>query len=140
MQKLIFILVISFFCSVKAQEKIASYTEVSVNGQEGMSDKASFQMLGDKRYKSIIKDFECRFKNNNNNGYSDYYRLYGIDGSVTNVKGLSVYLIPKSIVSEGNKRKKEYRVIGDKRTLWTYYDLKTKKIYKIRPSSIFPDL
>ncbi|WP_407478117.1 hypothetical protein [Elizabethkingia anophelis] len=139
MQKLIFILIVSFFCSIDAQEKIASYTEVSVNGQEGMSDKASFKMLGDKRYRSIIKEFEDRFKKNNN-GYSDYYRLYGIDGSVTNIKGLSVYLIPKSIVSEENKKRKEYRVIGDKRTLWTYYDLKTKKIYKIRPSSIFPDL
>lgn len=57
-----------------------------------------------------------------------------------NATDLFVSLIPKSIVSEENKKKKEYRVFGDERTLRLNFNLKTKKISNIYKGYILPDL
>ena len=80
--------------------------------------------MGEKEYLSIIKDFEKKLKNKNN--YPDYYRLY-ILPSGGNPTDLFVSLIPKSIVPEEDKKKKDYRVYGSKEILGVYYNLKTKK-------------
>ncbi|HAT3996881.1 hypothetical protein HZQ84_10550 [Elizabethkingia anophelis] len=117
--------------------KIPTYREVSVCGQEGMSNKAYFAR-GKTEYLNILKDFEKKFKTINN-GYSDYYRLYILPGGI-NATDLFVSLIPKSIVSEENKKKKEYRVFGDERTLRLNFNLKTKKISNIYKGYILPDL
>ena len=136
MRKLIFILILTLFYSVKAQPPIYKY--VGVCGQEGMSNAEYFGMIGEQKYLSIIKDFENQFKKSKNN-YSDYYRLYSIHGGIKPTD-LFVSLIPKSIVTEENRKKKEYRVFGDERTLRLYYNLKTKKISKVYHSYILYDI
>ncbi|CAI9673184.1 hypothetical protein [Elizabethkingia anophelis] len=137
MQKLIFILAILLAYNVRAQ-KNPTYKDVSICKQEGMVNKGDIKMLGEQKYVSILKEFETKLNKTKNN-YSDYYRFYVTDGGVK-LKGISAYLIPKSIVSDEQKTKKEYRVIGDKRTLWIYYDLKTKKLTKPRSFMLTPDL
>ncbi|HFK5584516.1 TPA: hypothetical protein ACGZ92_000699 [Elizabethkingia anophelis] len=137
MRKLILVLILLFVWNIKAQ-KLPTYRELNVCKQEGMADNGDFRMLGENKYLSIIKDFEENLSKTKNN-YSDYYRLYSTHGGVK-LKGVAVYLIPKSIVPEEQKTKKEYRVFGDKRTLWIYYDLKTKKITKPRSFMLTPDL
>ncbi|AQX12856.1 hypothetical protein KRE40_02555 [Elizabethkingia meningoseptica] len=136
MQKLIFIFFIGLAFNIQAQE-LSVYTQVNVCKQEGMADKGNFRMLGDQKFLSIIKGFEKEIKNMNN-GYSDYYRLYNIPGGIK-ATDLSVYLIPKSIVADKQKAKNDYRVVGDKRTLWVYYNLKTKKISKPRSFMLTPE-
>ncbi|HFK5598826.1 TPA: hypothetical protein ACG0AT_003408 [Elizabethkingia anophelis] len=134
---IIFILIILFTSNIKAQ-KIATYREVSVCRQEGMANNFGFKLMGEQKYLSSIKDFEKEFTKINN-GYPDYYRLYTIIG---NVKSFTFYvsLIPKELVSEEDKKRKEYRVFGDKRTLRVSYDIKTKKISKPKPSMILYDI
>jgi len=136
MRRIILIILFTLIYNVKAQ-KIPVYRETNVCGQEGMSDKAYFAR-GETEYLNILKDFEKKFKAINN-GYSDYYRKYVLPGGV-NATHLYVSLIPKSIVSEENKKKKEYRVFGDKRILEVSYDLKTKKISEAYRGFIHPDL
>ncbi|CAI9675476.1 MULTISPECIES: hypothetical protein [Elizabethkingia] len=133
---IIFILITLFTSNFKAQ-KTPIYREANVCGQEGMSDKAYFAR-GETEYLKILKDFEKKFKTINN-GYSDYYRLYILPGGIK-ATDLFVSLIPKSIVSEENKKKKEYRVFGDERTLRLNFNLKTKKISNIYKGYILPDL
>jgi len=136
MRRIIFILILTLIYNVKAQPPIYKY--VGVCGQEGMSKIDYFEMIGEQKYLSIIKDFEKQFKKSNNN-YSDYYRMYVLPGGIKPTD-LFVSLIPKSIVSEENKKKKEYRVFGDERTLRLYYNLKTKKISKVYHSYILYDI
>ncbi|MDV3927938.1 hypothetical protein CMT52_18860 [Elizabethkingia anophelis] len=135
---IIFILLFTLLSNVQSQTKIPIYRKVSICGQEGMSDEGNFRMIGEQRYLSIIKDFEKEFRKINN-GYSNYYRLYSIHGGMKPTD-LFIYLIPKSIVSEENRKKIEYRVFGDKRTLWLYYDLKTNKVSKPSAYILNPDI
>lgn len=127
-----------FIYNIKAQ-KIPQYTDVNICGQEGMAYKYYFQDgNGGVKYLNIIKEFEKQFKNNNK-AYSDYYRMYTFL-NYKNPTDLFITLIPKSIVSEEQKKAKDYRVFSDKRILEVSYDLKTKKISKPKPSLILPDL
>ena len=137
MRKIILIILFTLIYNVKAQ-KIPTYREVNVCEQEGMAGNFGFKFMGEKEYLSIIKDFEKRLKKTKNN-YPDYYRMY-ILPSGGNPTDLFVSLIPKSIVSEENKKKKEYRVFGDERTLRLNFNLKTKKISNIYKGYILPDL
>ncbi|MCT4049345.1 hypothetical protein HZP89_15170 [Elizabethkingia anophelis] len=137
MRKLIFILILSLFYSVKAQ-KNPVYRYVNISGHQGMTDEGNFRMMGEQNYLVILKDFEKEFKKINN-GYNDYYRMYNLIGSVKKLT-LYVSLIPKELVSEEDKARKEYRVFGDKRTLEVSYNLKTKKISKPKPSMILYDI
>ncbi|AQX00891.1 hypothetical protein [Elizabethkingia anophelis] len=137
MRKLIFILIFSVIYNVKAQ-KTPVYKDVNICGREGMSEVIGFNMKNEKRYISIIKDFEKEFKKINN-GYSDYYRVYHFVNWM-NPTDLFVSLIPKEIVPEEQKKKKEFRVFGDDRTLEVFYDLKTRKISEPKKRIINPDL
>ncbi|MCT4056539.1 hypothetical protein [Elizabethkingia anophelis] len=137
MRKLTLIFIFISALGLKAQ-KTPTYREVSVRGQKGMAGNFGFKFMGEKEYLSIIKDFEKRLKKTKNN-YPDYYRMY-ILPSGGNPTDLFVSLIPKSIVSEENKKKKEYRVFGDERTLRLNFNLKTKKISNIYKGYILPDL
>ncbi|NHQ72729.1 hypothetical protein, partial [Elizabethkingia miricola] len=130
---LIFIFIFISALGLKAQ-KIPTYREVSVCEQEGMANNFGFKVMGEQKYLSSIKNFEKDFMKINNR-YPDYYRVYTIIG---NVKSFTFYvsLIPKELVSEEDKKRKEFRVFGDKRTLRVSYDLKTKKISKPKPSMI----
>ncbi|KMU61393.1 hypothetical protein EZBTHKR_2640 [Elizabethkingia anophelis] len=103
-----------------------------------MTDEGNFRMMGEQNYLVILKDFEKEFKKINN-GYNDYYRMYNLIGSVKKLT-LYVSLIPKELVSEEDKARKEYRIFGDKRTLEVSYNLKTKKISKPKPSMILYDI
>ncbi|MCT4237909.1 hypothetical protein HZP42_16125 [Elizabethkingia anophelis] len=134
---IIFILILSLFYSVKAQ-KNPVYRYVNIYGHQGMTDEGNFRMMGEQNYQVILKDFEKEFKKVNN-GYTDYYRMYNLIGSVKKLT-LYVSLIPKELVSEEDKKRKEYRVFGDKRTLEVSYNLKTKKISKPKTSMILYDL
>lgn len=136
MRKLIFILVLSLIYSVKAQPPIYRY--VNVYDREGMSNTEYFGMIGEQKYLSIIKDFEKEFTKINE-GYPHYYRKYSLIGSVKKLT-LYVSLIPKELVSEEDRKRKEFRVFGDKRTLEVSYNLKTKKITKPKPSMILYDI
>ncbi|MCL1664103.1 hypothetical protein M2T78_07550 [Elizabethkingia ursingii] len=131
------LLILTLFNGVKGQ-KIPVYRDVNVCGQEGMTDSSIFRMLGERKYLSIIMNFENEFKKTENN-YPDYYRFYRIYGDKSPL-GLFVFLIPKKSVSEENKKKKEFRVYGSDLTLETFYDLKTKKIKKIYSRKINPDI
>ncbi|MCT4014254.1 hypothetical protein HZQ24_18120 [Elizabethkingia anophelis] len=135
MRKLTLIFIFISALGLKAQ-KIPTYREVNVCEQEGMACNFGFKFMGEKKYLSIIKDFEKKFKKNN---YPDYYRLY-ILPSGGNPTDLFVSLIPKSIVPEEDKKKKDYRVYGDERTLRLNFNLKTKKISNIYKGYILPDL
>ncbi|MDR2228735.1 MAG: hypothetical protein LBE39_04620 [Flavobacteriaceae bacterium] len=137
MRKLTLIFIFIYALGLKAQ-KIPTYREVNVCEQEGMAGNFGFKFMGEKEYLSIIKDFEKRLKKTKNN-YPDYYRLY-ILPSGGNPTDLFVSLIPKSIVPEEDKKKKDYRVFGDKRILEVSYDLKTKKISEAYRGFIHPDL
>ncbi|WP_337084683.1 hypothetical protein [Elizabethkingia anophelis] len=137
MRKIILIILFTLVYNVKAQ-KIPTYREVNICGQEGMAGNFGFKFMGEKEYFSILKDFEKRFKKNKNN-YPDYYRMY-ILPSGGNPTSLFVSLIPKSIVPEEDKKKKDYRVYGDERTLRLNFNLKTKKISNIYQGYILPDL
>ncbi|MDV3752852.1 hypothetical protein [Elizabethkingia anophelis] len=137
MRKIILIILFTLIYNVKAQ-KIPTYREVNVCEQEGMAGNFGFKFMGEKEYLSIIKDFEKKLKKTKNN-YPDYYRLY-ILPSGGNPTDLFVSLIPKSIVPEEDKKKKDYRVYGSEKILGVYYDLKTKKISKPYRDFILPDL
>lgn len=134
---IIFILIMLFTSNIRAQ-KIPTYSELNICGQEGMTDNFGFKLMGEQKYISSLKDFEKEFMKINN-GYPDYYRLYIIIGNVKSFK-LYISLIPKSLVSEEGKKSKDFRVYGDKRTLEVSYDLKTKKISKPKPSMILYDI
>jgi len=133
---IIFILIILFTSDIRAQ-KTPIYREVNICGQEGMSDKAYFAR-GEAEYLKILKEFEKEFKKVNN-GYHDYYRMYNLPGGIK-ATDLLVSLIPKNLVSEENKKKKEFRIYGSDLTLEIIYDLKTKKIIKIYSRKLNPDI
>ncbi|OPC27790.1 hypothetical protein BAX97_08590 [Elizabethkingia meningoseptica] len=137
MRKLTLIFIFISALSLKAQ-KIPTYREVSVCGQEGMANNFGFLRVGEQEYISIIKNFEKKIKKHNN--YSGYYRLYILIGNKNELPTFYTFLIPKELVSEEDKKIKEYRIYGDNRTLKVYYDLKTKKISQPKPSIILPDL
>ncbi|OPB98017.1 hypothetical protein [Elizabethkingia occulta] len=137
MRKLTLIFIFISALGLKAQ-KIPTYSELNICGQEGMANNFGFKVMGEQKYLSSLKDFEKEFMKINN-GYPDYYRLYIIIGNVKSFK-LYISLIPKSLVSEEGKKSKDFRVYGDKRTLEVSYDLKTKKISKPKPSMILYDI
>ncbi|QQM26572.1 hypothetical protein [Elizabethkingia sp. M8] len=137
MRRIIFIILLTFIYNVKAQ-KNPVYREVSICGQEGMTDNAYFDIVGEKKYLSIIEEFERKLKKTENN-YSNYYRLYVLPGGIKPTD-LLISLIPKNLVSEENKKKKEFRVYGSDLTLEIIYDLKAKKIIKLYSRKLNPDI
>lgn len=135
MYKLIFY--INLFCITFANgQKIPNYRYINICKQDGMSETINFKKVGERKYISIMKDFEKKLSKNN---YSDYYRLYSphfnkqIDPTY-----LYVYLIPKKLIQQDIK--KEIVLFPTKEALEIIYDLSTKKISQPKPSIILPDL
>jgi len=114
----------------------SKYRYVSICGQEGIIPGFYFRM-GEEKLKNILKGFESKMHQEYPE-YNDYYRVY----NNINRKAfrISVYLVPKSIVSQENQEKKKYRVVLNEQTKKVFYNFKTDAIKKPYFSQILPEL